>query len=106
MEFLRERQQPDVEYEEIFSQDSIKLAYFRLKYFSRDRSDLIDSMGNRFFGLNLEKNCKILSNKLLTGKYFPKKAIKFYQPKANNLIRVKTILAVEMIKEEFQLNHP
>jgi retron-type reverse transcriptase len=76
-----------------FNTENIKLAYNRVNCWS-DKM-IKDRFGLRAFGYDLDKNCKDLSEKLLSETYQPQAGFKFYVPKASKTQRTKTLLMVE-----------
>lgn len=76
-----------------FSEEAIKLAFYRVTCWS-DKT-IKDQIGLKAFGSNLEENCKMLSSKLISGKYQPQRGFKFYMPKPSKTLRTKTLLTVE-----------
>jgi hypothetical protein len=76
-----------------FDTNSIKLAYFRVNCWS-DRT-VKDVVGLRAFGNELEKNCKYLSEKIISGEYRPSRGFKYYMPKPSKTLRTRTLLKVE-----------
>jgi retron-type reverse transcriptase len=79
--------------EKYFSPKSIQLAYYRVKCWS-DKT-VKDQVGIRAFGYELEKNCDILSRKIIAGNYKPQRGFKFYAPKPSKTLRTKTLLYIE-----------
>ncbi len=76
-----------------FNPSAIKLAFFRVQCWP---DKLIkDQVGLRAFGKNLDDNCKMLSDKMLSAAYNPQRGFKFYVPKASKTTRTKTLLFVE-----------
>lgn len=79
--------------EKYFHPDAIKLAFYRVKRWP-DRM-VKDQIGINAFGVDLDENSKMLSNKIIGGTYKPQRGFKFYQPKAALTSRTKTMLYVE-----------
>ena len=79
--------------EKYFHPDAIKLAFYRVKRWP-DRM-VKDQIGINAFGVDLDENSKMLSNKIIGGTYKPQRGFKFYQPKAALTCRTKTMLYVE-----------
>jgi len=83
----------DKTFEIYFSSDNLKLAYYRIvcwpERLVKDRFDI------HAFGANLDKNLKILSEKLISGNYAPQRGFKYYEPKASGTQRTKTLLMIE-----------
>lgn len=76
-----------------FNPDALMLAFYRVQCWP-DKM-VKDQVGIRAFKENLENNCKILSDKIVNGKYKPHRGFKFYVPKASKTLRTKTTLYVE-----------
>lgn len=76
-----------------FDTSSIKLAYYRVNCWS-DRT-VKDVVGMRAFGHDLDKNCKYLSDKIISGEYKPSRGFKYYMPKPSKTLRTRTLLKVE-----------
>lgn len=79
--------------EELFHKENIKLAFFRVRCWTERISK--DQVGLRAFGEGLEKNCSVLSQKLIEGSWVPSRGFKFYVPKSSGTQRTKTLLFVE-----------
>ncbi len=79
--------------EKYFNPESIELAYNRVKCWT-DKT-VKDQVGIRAFGHELEKNCHILSEKIIAGKHKPQRGFKFYAPKPSKTLRTKTLLYIE-----------
>ena len=54
-----------------------------------------DQGGIRAFKVDLDNNCKNLSNKIIGGNYKPQRGFKFYVPKSSKTLRTKTTLHIE-----------
>ena len=79
--------------EKYFHPNAIKLAFLRVRCWP-DRM-VKDQVGLNAFGLNLDENCKVLSDKLIKEEYKPQRGFKYYEPKAALTNRTKTMLFVE-----------
>lgn len=79
--------------ETYFSSENLKLAYYRIRC-SSERM-VKDRFGINAFGINLEKNTKLLSDKIIAGKYLPQRGFKYYEPKSSGTQRTKTLLLIE-----------
>lgn len=79
--------------EEYFSISNLKLAFFRVRCWTEKISK--DQVGIRAFETSLDENCRVLSEKLLSGEWTPSRGFKFYVPKSSGTQRTKTLLFVE-----------
>jgi retron-type reverse transcriptase len=79
--------------EKYFNPEAIKLAYHRVQCWTE--KIVKDQGGIRAFKLDLDNNCKNLSNKIIGGNYKPQRGFKFYVPKSSKTLRTKTTLHIE-----------
>lgn len=76
-----------------FGPKQLELAFHRvICWQNRMIKDLV---GLRAFGRNLQENCLILSEDILSGNYRPRRGFKFYMPKASKTLRTVTQLTAE-----------
>jgi hypothetical protein len=80
-------------FEKYFNPEAIKLAFHRVQCWPEKM--VKDQVGLRAFGSSLNKNCLLLSEKLVDGNYTPQVGFKFYLPKSSLTNRTKTLLYVE-----------
>lgn len=80
-------------FEIYFSTENLKLAYYRVVC-SPERL-VKDRFGIHAFGSSLDDNLKYLSDKIISGKYYPQKAFKYYETKPSGTQRTKTLLMIE-----------
>lgn len=64
-----------------FNTENLRLAYYRLVYWPERL--VKDRFGIHAFGAQLDKNLKQLSEKIISGKYSPQKAFKYFELKAS-----------------------
>ncbi len=76
-----------------FNPSNLRLAYYRVQCWT-DKT-VKDQVGLRAFGVNLEENCKNLSELIYSGNYKARRGVKFYVPKASMTLRTKTLLFIE-----------
>ena len=76
-----------------FNPEAIKLAFHRVQCWPE--KIVKDQIGLRAFGATLDKNCELLSQKLIDGSYKPQPGFKFYLPKSSLTNRTKTLLFIE-----------
>jgi len=79
--------------EKYFNPEAIKLAYHRVQCWTE--KIVKDQGGIRAFKVDLDNNCKNLSNKIIGGNYKPQRGFKFYVPKSSKTLRTKTTLHIE-----------
>ncbi|MBV6480043.1 MAG: hypothetical protein HGGPFJEG_02857 [Ignavibacteria bacterium] len=80
-------------FEIYFNPENLRLAYFRIVCWPERM--VKDRFGIHAFGSQLDKNLKHLSEKLISGKYTPKRGFKYYEPKSSGTQRTKTLLMIE-----------
>lgn len=76
-----------------FNTENLKLAYYRLVCWPERL--VKDRFGIHAFGAQLDKNLKLLSEKIISGRYSPQRAFKYYEPKSSGTQRTKTLLMIE-----------
>ncbi len=80
-------------FKKYFETENLKLAYYRIVCWPERL--VKDRFGIHAFGAHLDKNLKQLSEKLISGDYFPQRAFKYYEPKSSGTQRTKTLLMIE-----------
>jgi hypothetical protein len=80
-------------FEIYFGIENLKLAYFRIVCWPERL--VKDRFGIHAFGADLDNNLRLLSEKLISGKYSPQRAFKYYEPKSSGTQRTKSLLMIE-----------
>ena len=76
-----------------FNPKSIELAFHRVQCWT---DKLVkDQVGIRAFKVDLENNCKNLSDNIISGKYKAQRGFKFYVPKSSKTLRTKSVIFIE-----------
>jgi retron-type reverse transcriptase len=76
-----------------FNPKALELAFHRVQCWT---DKLVkDLVGIRAFKVDLENNCKNLSDNIISGKYKAQRGFKFYVPKSSKTLRTKSVMFIE-----------